>query len=152
MQFTTRLARLLERHRIQPEWIDIEVTESALVKDPERVGQQLAEIRRLGIAIEIDDFGTGQSALSYLKHIPAAYVKIDQMFVRSLADDRDDQSMVRSTIELVHELGRRVVAEGIEEAAVHAWLRDHGCDVGQGFWISPPLEVDAFEAWLQARG
>lgn len=78
--FVVRLAELLDRHAVRPEWINIEVTESALIKDPVQVGQQLEAVHRLGVAIEIDDFGTGRSTLSYLKYIPATYVKIDQLF------------------------------------------------------------------------
>jgi EAL domain-containing protein (putative c-di-GMP-specific phosphodiesterase class I)/GGDEF domain-containing protein len=148
--FAGRLAALLGRHGVQPAWIDIEVTESALMKDRARVGRQLREIRQLGIGIEIDDFGTGQSALSYLKQIPASYVKIDQLFVRSLDSDTNDQKMVRSTIDLVHDLGFGVVAEGVETMEVHDWLRDHGCDIGQGYVIARPLDPLVFEAWLRA--
>lgn len=147
--FAARLAELLERHGVRPDWIDIEVTESAVMKDPRRVGRQLAEIQRLGVAIEIDDYGTGQSGLSYLKHIPATYVKIDAAHVSRLTSDQDDQIMVRSTIDLVHALGRRVVAEGIEDEAALDWLRAQGCDIGQGYAISRPLEVDGFEHWLR---
>ncbi len=103
--FAARLAGLLDRHAVRPEWIDIEVTESALMKDPVRVGRQLDQIRRLGVAIEIDDYGTGRSGLSYLKYIPASYVKIPQVFVFQLASDRKDRVIVRSTINLAHDLG-----------------------------------------------
>lgn len=149
--FVARLAALLDRHGIQPDWIDIEVTESALMQDPVEVRHQLDAIRRLGIAIAIDDFGTGQSSLSYLKYIPATYVKIDRLFISRLASDSDDQIMVRSTINLVHELGRLVIAEGITEMAACDWLRRHGCDIGQGDAISPALDVPSFERWLRTR-
>jgi EAL domain-containing protein (putative c-di-GMP-specific phosphodiesterase class I)/GAF domain-containing protein len=149
--FVVRLAELLDRHAVHPDWIDIEVTESALIKGPIEVRRQLDAIRRLGVAIEIDDFGTGQSALSYLKYIPATYVKIDQLFISQLASDRDDQIMVRSTINLVHELGRLVVAEGVADAASCDWLREHGCDIAQGDAISPPLDVPSLERWLRTR-
>jgi EAL domain-containing protein (putative c-di-GMP-specific phosphodiesterase class I)/GGDEF domain-containing protein len=149
-RFSTRLAALLDRHEIRPDWIDIEVTESAVVRDMVRVGRQLDAIRRLGMAIVIDDFGTGQAALSYLKYIPATEVKIDQRFVSSLATNRNDQIMVRSTIDLAHALGCRVVAEGIEDAAALRWLREHGCDIGQGNAISPPLDARHFEQWLRS--
>jgi EAL domain-containing protein (putative c-di-GMP-specific phosphodiesterase class I) len=149
--FVARLEELLDRHAVRPDWIDIEVTESALMKNPVEVRHQLDAIGRLGIAIAIDDFGTGQSSLSYLKYIPATYVKIDQLFISRLASDRDDQIMVRSTINLVHELGRLVVAEGIADTASCDWLRQHGCDIGQGDAISPPLVAQSFEQWLRTR-
>ncbi|WP_051334446.1 GGDEF domain-containing phosphodiesterase [Bradyrhizobium sp. Ai1a-2] len=147
-RFVARLAELLERHAVQPGWINIEVTESALMKDPVRVGRHLDEVRRLGVGIEIDDYGTGQSGLSYLKYIPATFVKIDQLFVSQLASDRNDQIIVRSTIDLVHDLGCQVVAEGIRDGDSLAWLREHGCDIGQGNAISPPLDPASFEQFV----
>jgi EAL domain-containing protein (putative c-di-GMP-specific phosphodiesterase class I)/GGDEF domain-containing protein len=149
--FRARLESLLDHHEVRPDWIGIEVTESVLMKDPVRVGRLLDEVRRLGVAIEIDDFGTGQSTLSYLKYIPATHVKIDQLFISRLASDRNDQIMVRSTINLVHELGHLVVAEGTNDTMTIDWLRQHGCDVGQGDAISPPLDAPSFERWLRTR-
>jgi EAL domain-containing protein (putative c-di-GMP-specific phosphodiesterase class I) len=142
---------MLERHAVRPDWIDIEVTESALMKDPAHVGRQLDEIRRMGVAIEVDDYGTGQSGLSYLKSIPASYLKIDQSFVSHLANDKADQIIVRSTIDLAHDLGLKVVAEGIRDEAALGWLREHGCDIGQGNLLSPPLEAEDFERLLQTQ-
>jgi EAL domain-containing protein (putative c-di-GMP-specific phosphodiesterase class I)/GGDEF domain-containing protein len=150
-RFSTRLAALLEHHEVRPDWIDIEVTESAVARNMARAGRQLDAIRRLGVALVIDDFGSGHAALSYLKHIPASQVKIDQLFVTRLLADRSDRIMVRSTIELVHALGRRVVAEGIEDGATLDWLRTQGCDIGQGNAISLPLEARSFEAWVSSR-
>lgn len=147
--FATRLSGLLERCGVEPGWIDIEVTESALMKDPVRVGHQLDAVRRLGVAIEIDDYGTGQSGLSYLKYIPASYVKIAQVFVSRLAHDTKDQIIVRSTINLAHDLGLKVVAEGIDNEAALDWLRAHGCDIGQGNLLSPALEAADFERSLR---
>jgi EAL domain-containing protein (putative c-di-GMP-specific phosphodiesterase class I)/GGDEF domain-containing protein len=147
--FAARLAELLARHAVRPAWISIEVTESALMKDPVQVGRQLDAIRRLGVALAIDDFGTGRSALSYLKYIPATFVKIDRLFINGLVNDKDDQIMVRSTIDLVHELGCLAVAEGIPDRMTRDWLRRHGCDIGQGEVISLPLEAPDFEQWLR---
>ncbi len=149
--FVSRMTTLLDRHGVPPEWIEIEVTESALMTDPVRIGRQLNAVRGVGVAIEIDDFGVGYSTLSLLKYIPATYVKIDQLFVTRLTSSRDDQAIVLSTINLAHELGRLVVAEGIEDAEVYSWLREHGCDIGQGNVISPPLDVSRFEQWLETR-
>lgn len=147
--FAARLGGLLERHAVRPDWIDIEVTESAVMKDPLNVGRLLGEIRRLGMAIGIDDYGTGQAGLSYLKYIPASYVKIPQVFVFRLASSKEDQIIVRSTIELAHDLGLRVVAEGIRDKAALIWLHEHGCDIGQGNMLSPPLQAAHFEQWLR---
>ncbi|CAO3401925.1 sensor domain-containing phosphodiesterase [Azospirillum sp. 11R-A] len=148
--FADRVEALLDRHDVQADWIDFEVTESALMTDRAEVDRQLLRLRRLGIAVEIDDFGTGQSALSYLKDIPATAVKIDQRFIRSIADERSDQIMVRSTIDLAHDLGYLVIAEGVETDEAYDWLRLHGCDFGQGYLISRPLAPAAFEDWLAA--
>ncbi|MBY6264189.1 GGDEF and EAL domain-containing protein [Azospirillum sp. 412522] len=146
--FADRVESLLDRHGVRADWIDFEVTESALMTDRAEVDRQLHRLRRLGIAVEIDDFGTGQSALSYLKDIPATAVKIDQRFIRSIAAERSDQIMVRSTIELAHDLGYLVIAEGVETQEAYDWLRLHGCDIGQGYLISRPLAPAAFEDWL----
>lgn len=148
--FADRVAAMLDRHGVRADWIDFEVTESALMTDRAEVDRQLHRLRHLGIAVEIDDFGTGQSALSYLKDIPATAVKIDQRFIRAIAAERSDQIMVRSTIELAHDLGYLVVAEGVETAEAYDWLRLHGCDFGQGYLISRPLAPTAFEDWLAA--
>jgi len=148
-RFAARLAGMLEHHTVRPDRVHIEITESALMKDPVRVRRQFDEIRRQGIAIEIDDYGTGLSGLSYLKSIPASYVKIDQSFVSRLAEDRTDQIIVGSTIDLAHDLGLRVVAEGIRDEAALDWLREHGCDIGQGNLLSPPLEAPDFEKFLR---
>jgi diguanylate cyclase (GGDEF)-like protein len=150
--FAPRIAKTLDHHGVQPDWIEIEVTETALMTDRPQVNRQLNELRRIGIDIAIDDFGTGQSALSYLKQIPADIVKIDQLFIRELGSDQKDQSLVRSTIKLAHELGYRVVAEGIETTDVYNWLRDQGCDIGQGYLISRPLNAPEFEHWLRRFG
>jgi EAL domain-containing protein (putative c-di-GMP-specific phosphodiesterase class I)/GGDEF domain-containing protein len=148
--FAARLTGLLESHAIQPSWIDIEVTESALMKDRLRVGRQLDAIRRLGVAIEIDDYGTGHSGLSYLKDIPASYLKIPQAFVFQLPHDPKDRIIVRSTINLAHDLGLRVIAEGIRDQDALDWLLARGCDIGQGNLFSPPLDAPDFERWLRS--
>src|SRR5262249_38273326 len=109
-------------------------------------------LEQLGIAIAIDDFGTGQSALAYLKHIPARVVKIDQLFVRGLMTDTNDQHIVSSTIDLAHNLGCKVVAEGIETIETCYWLADHGCHFGTGYAISRPLPAKAFITWMADRG
>ncbi len=149
-QFANRLAGLLDQYNIKPDWIDVEVTESALMRDREQVVRQLSDIRQFGVEIGIDDFGTGQSALSYLKDIPASYLKIDQVFIRNLDCNENDQKMVRSTIALAHDLGLGVVAEGVETIEIYDRLRDQGCDVGQGHFISRPLSAAAFEVWLDS--
>ncbi|MBW6396569.1 EAL domain-containing protein [Roseomonas sp. HJA6] len=149
--FDNRLSSALKKHKVQPDWIDIELTETARMDDPASIGMKIQKLRDIGIDIGIDDFGTGQSALSYLKYIPASFVKIDSMFIRSLEQDENDRIMVRSTIDMAHALQRRVVAEGIESQVILDWLRGNGCDHGQGFAISAPLRPEAFARWVRDR-
>jgi EAL domain-containing protein (putative c-di-GMP-specific phosphodiesterase class I)/GGDEF domain-containing protein len=149
--FPEIVADLMQRHRVEPGWFELEVTESVLMENQKIARQQLDALERLGISIAIDDFGTGQSALAYLKHLPARVVKIDQVFVRSLTTDTNDQHIVASTIDLAHNLGCEVVAEGIETAEACYWLADHGCDFGQGYAISRPLAARAFIQWVEER-
>jgi EAL domain-containing protein (putative c-di-GMP-specific phosphodiesterase class I) len=150
--FTSIVAAQLKVFNVKPSSLALEVTESALALDIATASHRLQELRQIGVEIAIDDFGTGQSALSYLKHIPANVVKIDQLFIRSLCKESSDQCMVRSTIDLAHDLGFRVVAEGIESAEAFSWLSEHGCDVGQGYLISRPLSADDFRAWFDREG
>ncbi|MCB2108770.1 MAG: sensor domain-containing phosphodiesterase [Rhodobacteraceae bacterium] len=148
--FSKAVAQLIGEYGVNPANLEIEITESAVMSDQDVAFRHLEEIRKLGVRILIDDFGTGQSALSYLKYIPASIIKIDQIFVKTLAVDAKDQRMVQSTITLAHDLGYEVVAEGIESTEIGEWLAAAGCDMGQGFALSRPLPADAFEAW-QAR-
>ncbi|MFI4986367.1 MAG: EAL domain-containing protein [Alphaproteobacteria bacterium] len=149
--FAPRVTALLARHGVQPGKLEFELTESGLTSNLSAVLRQLEDIRQLGIDISIDDFGTGQSTLAYLKHIPADLVKIDQVFVRALALDPRDQILVRSMIELAHSLGYEVVAEGVETEEIYGILAKLSCDFGQGYLIARPLDADAFTSWLSAR-
>jgi EAL domain-containing protein (putative c-di-GMP-specific phosphodiesterase class I) len=141
----------MKKHGVQPDWFEIEVTESVLMENHKVARTQLEALEALGVEIAIDDFGTGQSALAYLKHLPARVLKIDQIFVRALMSDLNDQHIVRSTIALAHDLGCKVVAEGIETNDACYWLADRGCDFGQGYAISRPLAANAFKSWVDER-
>ncbi|WP_127158891.1 putative bifunctional diguanylate cyclase/phosphodiesterase [Xanthomonas arboricola] len=147
--FVGLLRRGLERHNLDPRRLEIEFTESAMIRHPEHLAEQLAAIAALGVHIAIDDFGTGYSNFSYLKQLPASSLKIDQSFIRSLPDNRTDRTLVPAMIQLGHSLGQRVVAEGIESAEAYAQLRTWGCDEGQGYWIAKPMPAAALETWLQ---
>lgn len=149
--FPQRVAALLERYQVAPQEIEFEITESALTSNLDTARRQLQEIRRLGIDISIDDFGTGQSALAYLKNIPASIIKIDQTFVRGLATDPKDRLIVSSTIELAHRLGFSTTAEGIETQEAYDILRGLSCENGQGYLMSRPLDADAFAAWMERQ-
>ena len=142
------VGRLLGQHRLPPALVCLEITESSFMQDPERALKTLRELDALGVEISIDDFGTGFSSLSYLKRLPVDELKIDRAFVMNMLDDADDFTIVRSTVELAHNLGLRVVAEGVETAAAMDALRAVGCDLAQGYHASRPIPVDAFQRWL----
>jgi EAL domain-containing protein (putative c-di-GMP-specific phosphodiesterase class I) len=105
----------------------------------------------LGVRLSIDDFGTGYSSLAHLRHLPAHEIKIDRTFVADMVDNARDLAIVRSIVDLAHELGREVVAEGIENEATRRRLVELGCDLGQGFAISPPLPACELEGWMRAQ-
>jgi EAL domain-containing protein (putative c-di-GMP-specific phosphodiesterase class I) len=144
--FLAAVDALLEQGVIVPGMLTLEVTESATLADPERAIAALERIASRGIKLSIDDYGTGQSTLTYLKRLPAREIKIDKSFVLGLEGNRGDQAMVRSTIELAHELGYAVVAEGVETAAVLDMLAAMGCDTGQGWHIGKPVPAAEFAA------
>jgi EAL domain-containing protein (putative c-di-GMP-specific phosphodiesterase class I) len=119
--------------------------------NPAHAIRQMELLDAAGVRLAIDDFGTGQSSLAYLQRLPATVVKLDQSFIRDLADGTREQTLVQSMITLSHELGYRVVAEGVETDAVAERLTAMGCDEGQGYVFARPLEVAAFDDWLQPQ-
>ncbi len=146
--FAGRLAELIESARIPAQALEVELTEGGAVSDFRRVSRQLAQIRRMGVSVAIDDFGTGFSNLSYLTQFPSDAIKIDRSFIAHLETEPDHETVVRFVIGLAHALRRTVIAEGIETRAAYAKLLDWGCDEGQGFLISRPLETPELETWL----
>ncbi|MCB1747015.1 MAG: EAL domain-containing protein [Gammaproteobacteria bacterium] len=136
----------------RPGDIMLEVTESALMIDPERARSVLDEIRALGIRIAIDDFGTGYASLSNLKRLPVDQVKIDQSFVRDIVSDAGDAAITQAIIVMAHSMGLSVIAEGVETDAQLAFLREQRCDEMQGFLLSTPRPADELARWLSARG
>ncbi|RDE05925.1 putative bifunctional diguanylate cyclase/phosphodiesterase [Sphingomonas aracearum] len=149
--FEQDVRAILRKDVGDPSRIIFEVTESATLTDPEAAVAALHRYRALGIGISMDDYGTGQSTLSYLRQLPLAELKIDRSFVQFSHRNRNDGLMVRSTIDLAHSLGLKVVAEGIEEEACLAFLRELGCDYAQGYHISRPLRAEALVQLLSAR-
>jgi EAL domain-containing protein (putative c-di-GMP-specific phosphodiesterase class I) len=140
---------LLRKYHVAPEWIWIEITESAIMDDPNHAIETLDHLHALGIRLSIDDFGTGYSSLSYLKRMPVDELKIDKSFVLGMFDHKDDETIVRSTIDLGHNMGLKVVAEGVENEAMLMRLKDLRCDLAQGFHLSRPLPPAKLEVWLQ---
>jgi EAL domain-containing protein (putative c-di-GMP-specific phosphodiesterase class I) len=128
--------------------VTIEVTESAAMDRPEQAIAALSSWRSLGVGISIDDYGTGQSSLGYLQKLPATELKIDKSFVQTIVTDSRNAIMVRSTVELAHQLGMKVVAEGIEDEACLQFLSEMGCDTGQGYHIARPMGSAALADFL----
>ena len=145
-KFADRVLGILRENAVPPEQLALEVTESALIRSADEVAATLSRLRDSGIRLSVDDYGTGQSTLSYLKHLPVHELKIDKTFVSSLAHDENDRIMVRSTINLAHDLGLQVVAEGIEDQQTLNILRQLGCDYAQGYFISRPVKPEEFIA------
>lgn len=140
----SNIQQKLERYGARAEDIKLELTETAIADRPEHVKMVLDDLSRLGVHTSIDDFGTGYSSLSYLSSYPIDEVKIDQMFVRDMADNPRNRNIVRSTIALAHSLGLKVVAEGAEDEATVTALKHEGCDQVQGYVISAPVNEDSF--------
>lgn len=140
--------RLLRRHGVAPNRLQLEITESALMADPHRVLATLSRLHRLGVGIALDDFGTGYSSMQHLRRLPLTEVKIDRSFVLGMASDSDDRAIVRSIIELAGALGLRVVAEGVEDEASWRLLHLTGCDVAQGWFYTTPLTAADVPDWL----
>jgi diguanylate cyclase (GGDEF)-like protein len=133
-----QIAGILERHRVPPDRLVVEVTESAAMDDPHRAVAVLAALRATGIGVSVDDFGTGNASIEYLAKLPATEIKIDRSFITDILDDPRAEAIVRSTIDLARNLGLAVVAEGIETEAVLRHLTALGCDTAQGYFISRP--------------
>jgi len=146
-----RIRTLLAEHGLPAQALVLEVTETLIMTDPVRALSVLHLLRDLGVAIAIDDFGTGYSSLAYLRRLEVDELKIDKSFVLDLARDEGNATIVRSTIELGHNLGLRMVAEGVEDTETLALLRAWGCDVVQGYLFSRPLPAADVIAWLSAQ-
>jgi EAL domain-containing protein (putative c-di-GMP-specific phosphodiesterase class I) len=131
--------------------IEVELTESVLMLDPERAKRVLNSLFDLGVRISIDDFGTGYSSLSYLKRFPAQAVKIDRSFISGLPADKDDAAITEAVIAMAHSLGLNVVAEGVETQDQLALLRRLGCDEAQGYLMARPMNAAALAVWMAAQ-
>ena len=144
------MGELLRRDGVAPALLKLEVTESQLMDDPGVAMDVLAQLRGMGSSTSIDDFGTGYSSLAYLKHLPVDELKIDRSFVAAMLEGRSDEVIVRSTIDLAHNLGLEVVAEGVEDGATLRRLAELGCDRAQGYFIARPMPGEDCTAWLSS--
>jgi EAL domain-containing protein (putative c-di-GMP-specific phosphodiesterase class I) len=149
--FCERVLDGLARHALPAASLALELTESALMRKPKAAHDTMARLAQAGVKIAIDDFGTGYSSLAYLQEMPADVVKIDQSFVRGIEHDERTMALVTTMIKLSHDLGHRVVAEGVETAEVAQLLRAAGCDEAQGYWFARPMAPGALVAWLAGR-
>ena len=143
-----RVTALLGQHGVPPHCLCLEITESAIMDDPNRAQQTLEQFHYMGVKLSIDDFGTGYSSLAYLKQLPVDELKIDKSFVMNMQRDGQDAKIVRSVVDLAHNLGLKVTAEGLEEESAWAMLSSLNCDVAQGYWIAKPMPSDQFPAWV----
>ena len=148
-KFTGRIRDLLAKYQLSPGQLEIEITEHAVMADTEIALRMLKEISDMGVTISVDDFGTGFSSLVYLKRLPIDNLKIDKSFIIDMARDDNDAVIVRSTVDLAHNLGRRVIAEGIEDRETLSLLQVLGCDGGQGYFITRPLSASDLRRWIE---
>lgn len=149
-QLPEHMRRLLTAHALPPHALCLEITESALMEDPDLALHHLSQLAALGLKLSIDDYGAGQASLAYLKLLPVHEIKIDRSFISCVTVSPKDAAIVQSTIQLGHALGLSVVAEGSEHAADLAWLRQRGCDIAQGYGIARPMPAQELPAWVAA--
>ncbi|WP_394780786.1 EAL domain-containing protein [Undibacterium sp.] len=143
------VSKVLEETGCLPEWLELEITESVVMEDPQSATDTLQELSDMGVHLSIDDFGTGYSSLSYLKRFPIDTLKIDQSFVRDISTDADDAAIARAVIALAHSMRLEVVAEGVETIEQLDYLRAQGCDLMQGYYFSRPLPPEDMEKFLK---
>ena len=145
---TEELAEQLAVHQASAEWLELEITESAVMADISGAMELLTQLAGMGFKLVIDDFGTGYSSLAYLKRMPVHTVKIDKSFVMGMAKDENDAAIVYTSIDLAHNLGLQVVAEGVDQEVTLSRLRSRGCDAAQGIYLSRPLTAEDLLEWL----
>lgn len=143
-----QIRALLQSCQVESRQLQLEITERALMYDPLQAQQTLSQLHDMGIKLSIDDFGTGYSSMAYLKQLPIDEIKVDQSFVQAMQQQQADKVIVRSTIDLAHNMGHQVIAEGVDSEASLELLREMGCDLAQGFHIHPPAPAEALRPWL----
>jgi diguanylate cyclase (GGDEF)-like protein/PAS domain S-box-containing protein len=148
-ELTERIEAVLQETGLEPQALEVEVTESMVMHDPQRAAVILQRLKEMGVAIAIDDFGTGYSSLSYLKRFPIDYIKIDQSFVRGIPRDAEDVGITNAIIAMAKTLGVKLIAEGVDNAEQLAFLKQEGCNEGQGYLISSPMPAEALRRFLR---
>lgn len=149
VEFVSNVSRIITSSGVDVDYLSFEITENAMMFNLLSATRMLKEFDNMGIHLAIDDFGTGFSSLAYLKQLPVSEMKIDKSFVLNMTDNRSDEAIVRSTIDLAHNLGMKVIAEGVETQEVYAKLADYGADKAQGYFISRPLNLAGIQNWLR---
>ncbi len=150
-EFPDHVAQMLRKHRVDPSLLELEITESTMLTDPVRTKRVLERLSAMGLGLSIDDFGTGYSSLAYLSQLPVNEIKIDRSFVMNMNRRDNDSVIVRSTISLAHNLGLRVVAEGVETEQAWNELSELGCTVAQGYYLSRPVPAAELTSWFEQR-
>ena len=148
LRLPDEIEEFLKRWKVNPARLELEITEGTIISDPLRTKAILGRLKELGVRIAVDDFGSGYSSLGYLRRLPLDVLKIDKSFVLNMLEDEDDAAIVRSTIDLAHNLGLEVVAEGVETEETRAALVHLRCDRAQGYLFSPPMQPRAVPGWL----
>jgi len=148
--FADQIDKRLLEYGIAPRLLEMEITESAIMADPDRAMEILSSLSIMGVRLAIDDFGVGHSSLAYLKKLPVHDIKIDKSFVMNMAEDPDDVMIVRSIIDLGHNQGLKVIAEGVQSQETLDRLRELGCDAAQGYFVSQPIPADEITQWVRA--
>ena len=146
------VTQALDKTGLAPQYLELEITESAMMNDMELVIKNLEALHGLGVKLAIDDFGTGYSSLSYLKRLPIDKLKVDKSFVDDISRDSDDGAIVATIIDMAHNLKIGVIAEGVETETQLQYLRDKKCEEVQGYYFSKPLAVDLLESYMFNKG
>lgn len=149
--FTHKVLDTLKAHDLAGEFLEIELTESSLVRDLEGIQSDLERLRNASITLAIDDFGTGYSSLSYLRHLPFDLLKIDQSFIRGMTDSSASLAIPKAIIDMGHSMGLEILSEGIENQQQMLLLKSYGCDLGQGYYLSKPLPASDLEDYLKEK-
>lgn len=146
--FVSMVQQVLQKQRVLPRQVELEVTESVLISSMEESIEKLNRLKAMGVSISLDDFGTGFSSLTYLQRLPVQILKLDRSFIDSLLKDATQRSLIACIIEMAHVLGMKVVAEGVETLEQRNWLREYGCDFMQGYLVSPPVPLQEAQAMI----
>ncbi|HCX64888.1 MAG TPA: hypothetical protein DHN33_06730, partial [Eubacteriaceae bacterium] len=146
------LERILAKYQVSPCEVEIEITETAVIKDMEKAVKHLMKLKKIGVKVALDDFGTGYSSLTQLKDLPIDIVKLDQSFLTNICEDQESEKIFKAVVGLCHELGLQVVAEGVETIEQLSKAKEYECDIIQGYYFSMPLMQDAYVEYLKEEG